>query len=443
MTQVQEVSKKGLNREFTVTVPNAELQAKITAKLEEIGKQAKLPGFRPGKAPLNIIKQHYGSNARAEVLDEAVSNATEKTLTERNLRPATQPKIELVTFAEDKDLEFKLAVEILPEIKAADFSKITLERFTSEVDEKTIEEAITRGAKTMREPEAISEKRGAKMGDVVVIDFDGSVDGKSRDGMKGEGHNLELGSKSFIDNFEDQLVGSKVGDKKTIKVTFPEAYHAADLAGKKAEFAVDVKEIRAHKPIEINDELAKELGFDSLEKLRERVKTDMGGDYERITRALIKRQLMDKLADSHKFEVPPGMLENEFNNIWEQIEAAKKRGDLSPEDKKKSDDQLKKDYREIAERRIRLGLLLADVAEKQKIGVAPTDLRNALMAEARRFPGQEQAVIDYYTKTQGALERLRAPLLEEKVIDYILSQAKITDKQISADELVKMPQEMD
>ncbi len=443
MTQVQEVSSKGLMREFTVKVPQDIIDKNWTAKLEEIAKTMKMPGFRPGKVPMTVVKQRYGGSARAEIIDQTISDETEKALNERNLRPAMQPKIELVTFAEDKDLEFKLAVEVLPEVVPGDFGKIALERLVSDVDDKVIIDAINRAAKAMREPEAITESRAAKMGDVAVIDFDGSVDGKSRPGMKGENHNLELGTKSFIDNFEEQIVGMKVGDKKTIKVKFPDQYHAADLAGKQAEFAVEVKELRAHKPVEMNDELAKELGFESFDKLKERVREDIGGDYQRISRAIIKRQLMDKLADMHKFEIPASMLDAEFDAIWKQVEASKAKGDLSEDDKKKSDDDLRKEYKSIAERRIRLGLLLAEVAQKQKIGVEPAEMRNALMAEARRFPGQEKAVIDYYTQTQGAMDRIRAPLLEEKVIDHILSQTKVTEKKIDADDLIKMPAEMD
>lgn len=441
--QVKEISSEGLKREFVVTLPVADMEGRLTTQLEEIRKTAKHAGFRPGKMPLELVRQIYGDNARAEALDRAVSEATEKTLLDRKLRPAIQPKIELVSFAKDKDVEFKLAVEVLPEVVPGDFSKIQLERFVADVEDKTIDEAIMRVAKGMREPEAITEKRAAKLGDVLLIDFDGSVDGKPQPGMKGEGHKLELGSKSFIDTFEEQLVGSKVGDHKTIKVTFPAEYHAANLAGKAAEFKVDVKEIRAHKPVEMNDELAKEIGFPSFADLRKRVQEDIAGNYANIGRAVVKRQLMDKLADTHKFAVPESMLDAEFASIWQQIEDAKKQGQLPEEDKSKSDDELRKEYRDIADRRIRLGLLLAEVAQKHNINVEPAELRNALMAEARRFPGQEKAVIDYYTQTQGALERIRAPILEEKVVDYIVTLAKVTEKKISSEELLKIPQDMD
>ena len=441
MATVQVLKQEGLKHEFSVTVPQKTVDEQKHLRLVEIGKTAKWPGFRPGKVPMSVVEQRHGETARAEAIDQIISDAAEQALSERKLRPALQPKIELVSFAEGKDVEFKMAVEVLPEVKPSDFTTITLERPIAEVEAAKVDETITGFAKRMREPEIVTEPRAAAMGDVLVIDFDGSVDGEKRDGMKGSDHRLELGSKSFIDTFEEQLVGSKVGDKKTIKVTFPAQYHAADLAGKKAEFAVEIKELRQQKPIELSDELAKELGFPGIDKLRERVSTDIGVSYQNIGRAVIKRQLMDKLAETHTFEVPTGLLDMEFTSIWQQVEEAKKRNDLPEEDKNKSDDELRKDYRNIAERRIRLGLLLAEVATQNKLEVSGDELRNALMTEARRYPGQEQSVFDYYTKTKGAMERLRAPLLEEKVVDFIIGKAKVTEKKMSAEELMLLPEE--
>ena len=441
MANVQVLKQEGLKHEFSVTVPQQVVDEQKRLRLVEIGKTAKWPGFRPGKVPMDVVEQRHGVEARAEAVDQAISNAAEQTLSDRKLRPAMQPKIELVSFAEGKDVEFKMAVEVLPEVKPSDFSTITLERPVADVDPAKVDETILGFAKRMREPEIVTEARAAVMGDVLVIDFDGSVDGEKRDGMKGDNHRLELGSKSFIDTFEEQLVGSKVGDKKTIKVTFPDQYHAADLAGKKAEFDVVVKELRQQKPVELNDALGKELGFPGIDKLRERVSGDISVSYERVGRSVIKRELLDKLAEAHTFEVPMGLLDAEFNGIWQQVEEAKKRNDLPEEDKNKSDEELRKDYRSIAERRIRLGLLLAEVATQNKIEVSGNELRNALMAEARRYPGQEQSVFDYYTKTQGAMERIRAPLLEEKVVDFIVGKAKVTEKKMSADELMALPEE--
>lgn len=443
MTKIKETANKGLKRAYTITVPQDEMEKTLTTRLEEIGKQAKIQGFRPGKAPMSIIRQHYAAQAQHEVLDRVINDNVKKAMDEHKLRPATQPKVELVEGGEGKDLSFKLELEVLPEIKAEDFGKLSFEKHVADVTPKTIDEALTRIVKSMRQPEEITEARAAKEGDTVEIDFDGSVDGEPQPGMKADNHRLELGSHSLIDTFEEQIAGMKVGGKKDVKVTFPKEYHATHLAGKKAVFAVTLKKILAHKPVEMNDELAKEIGFPSIEKLRERIADDIGGNYGQISRAILKRELMDKLAETHKFELPETMVENEFQGIWQQVQKDKADGKLSAEDAKKSDKALEADYRAIAERRVRLGLLLADVAEKNKLEVSPVEMRNAMIAEARRFPGQEQAVIDYYTKNHGAIERLRAPILEDKVVDYILAQAKVTEKKIDAEKLIKLPQEMD
>lgn len=441
MTKVKALKQEGLKHEFSVILPKKSVDDQKDVRLAEIAKTAKMQGFRPGKVPMAVVKQRFGDEARADALDKTVSAAVEKVLTDNKLRPATQPKIEWIETAEDKDVEFKLTVESLPEIKVGDFSKIALERPAADVEAAKIDDTITKFAKRMRRAEKVTDARAAKMGDILVIDFDGSVGGEKKPGMKGANHSLELGSKSFVDTFEEQLVGSKIGDKKTINVKFPADYHAADLAGKKAAFEVEVKELRQHKPVELNDALGKEMGFPSIDKLRERVKDDIGADYKRIGRAVVKRALMDKLAEEYSFKVPESLLETEFGNIWKQVEEAKKKGELPEEDKKKSDKALHDEYHGIAERRIRLGLLLAEVATQNKIEVTSNELRAALMAEAKRYPGQEKAVFEYYTKTQGALERVRAPLLEEKVVDFILGKAKMTEKKMSGEELLKLPEE--
>ncbi len=443
MIQVEETVNEGLKREFNIKIPLAMVEKSLTERLQEIGKTAKIQGFRPGKAPLNVLRQRFGDNVRADVLEKAVADSTQKTLNERKLRPALQPKVEMIGYAEGKDVEFKLAVEVLPEIKPVDFTSLRFERPMAEVEDKTVDEAVMRLARSMKEPELVEEVRAAMKGDTLVIDFDGSVDGTPYPGMKAENHKIELGSGFFVGTFEDQLVGLKAGDSKKITVQFPADYHAGHLAGKTADFAVTVKELREWKEIAADDAMAKEAGFPSLAALRERIADDVKANYGRITRAVLKRQLMDQLAEKHDFAIPPGMADSEFDAIWQQVQKDKVAGRLDEEDKKKSDDTLKKEYRAIAERRIRLGLLLAEVAQKHKIEVSSNDLRNAMIAGARRFPGQEKAVIDYYSKTEGAMERLRAPILEEKVVDFILAQARIEDKKVTADELMKMPDEMD
>jgi trigger factor len=440
MMKVEENKNEGLQRAFTITIPSDDIENALLTRLQEIGKKAKVQGFRPGKVPLALIRQRFGADARAEVIDKIVSESTEKALTERQLRLAMQPKVDLIEAGEGKDLAFKLDVEILPDVKPMDFTKLSLTRPMADVDDATIEEAITRLSKTLREPEPVAEKRAAKKGDVVVIDFDGKVDGTAYPGMKAEDHKLELGSKSFVGTFEDQLVGLKAGAEKDVTVTFPEDYHAKHLAGKEAVFAVKVKELRQPKPVTMDDELAKEIGFPSFEAMRKQISEDIGADYAKVSRVVLKRALMDALSDKHNFEIPPGMVEAEFGGIWRQVLKDKAEGKLPADEAKKKEADLEKDYRKIAERRIRLGLLLAEVAQSNKIEVTQDELRNAMIAEARRFPGQEKAVFDYFMKTEGAIERLRAPILEEKVVDFILAQAKIADKKMSADDLMKLPE---
>ncbi|MGE4351574.1 MAG: trigger factor [Bdellovibrionales bacterium] len=441
--QVKENKSKGLQRSFTITVPEDQVQAAMTKRLQEIAKKAKIQGFRPGKAPLDLIRQRFGDEAQGEVMDRLLNETVENALTERKLRPAMQPKVDEIKFGEGNGLSFKLDLEVLPEIKAVDFATLSFEKQVADVTDKTVDEAIERIAKSMSKPEPISGARAAKKGDVAVIDYDGTVDGVAHPGMKGDDHHLELGSNSFIEGFEEQVVGMKAGDKKDINVTFPAEYHAPHLSGKEAVFAVTLKEIREHKPVELTDELSKEIGFPSLEKLRERISGDISNNYAQVSRVVLKRELMDALAKTHTFELPETMVESEFSNIWAQVEREKAAGKLDAEEAKKSDDELKAEYREIAQRRVRLGLLLAHVAEANKIEVTPKELQGALMAEARRYPGQEKAVFEYFTKTRGAIEQLRAPLLEEKVVDFIIEKAKITEKKIDAEKLLKLPEEMD
>lgn len=440
---VKEDKVEGLKHGFTITIPETDVETTIIARLEEIKKTAKIQGFRPGKAPLDLIRQRFGAQVQGEVLDKMISDSSREVLEERKLRPAMQPKVDAVEAEEGKALSFKLEVEVLPEIKPMDFAKLKFTKHVAEVEEKTIDEAIERVAKSMRKPEAIKTKRAVKKGDVAVIDFDGAVDGERQEGMKAEKHDLELGSNSFIPGFEEQVIGMKVGEEKDVTVTFPEDYQAAHLQGKEAVFAVKLHEICAHKKLEMNEELAKEIGFPSMKDLRSRISKDITENYNQVSRTVIKRELMDELEKKHTFDLPASLVDHEFNGIWQQLQQDKAQGRISEEDKAKSEDDLKADYQKIADRRVRLGLLLANVAEDQKLEVDQAELRQAMMAEARKYPGQEQAVIEYFTKTREAVERLRAPLLEEKVVDYILEKATVADKKISSEKLMKLTEAMD
>ena len=442
------VNQNGLKRDFSITIPKDSIIAKKTARLADIAKNAKLQGFRPGKIPAPVIEQRFGDEAFSHALDSLIQASINNLYETQKIRPAVQPKVELanpsaaqVTANSDiQDIELKVSLEILPSITLNDFSKISIEKPVAEVVSEKIDDAILKIAKRIRQPQPVKD-RAAAMGDVLVIDFDGSVDGKKHEGMKAENHRLELGTKSFIDTFEEQLVGTKINDKKSVKVKFPAHYHAPDLEGKDAVFEVSVKEILEHSPVDLNDDLGKELGFPGIDKLREKISDDMKADYDRMSRLVAKRSLMDQLAEEYIFDIPESLLSSEFSGIWKQVEESKKNNNLPKEDLNKSDEELRKEYTDIANRRIRLGLLLSEVATQNHIGVSQEELRSALMAEVRRYPGQEQTAIDYYTKTQGALERLKAPVLEEKVIDFVLEKVNLNNKAVSLDELIKLVEE--
>lgn len=438
--QVTETNADGLKREFKIVVPASTLQEKTDSRLKELSHQVRLPGFRPGKVPMALMKKKYGASVMGEVLEAAVQEGSQQTLADRDLRPAMQPKIEIVSFEEGKDLEFKMDVEVLPTIGALDFASIELERPKVVVPDTEIEEALGRIAESRKQAEATGSKRKSKKGDILEIDFVGRVGGEEFPGGKGEGFDLELGSNTFIPGFEDQLIGAKIGDVSTVTVTFPEDYHAKDLAGKEAAFEVTVKELKEPKVPEINDDFAKTVGLEDLEALKAAVREQMDKDYAGIARNRVKRALLDKLADMADFEVPGGMVDLEFEAIWAQVEEAKAKDDLDEEDKGKSDEELRDEYRGLAERRVRLGLLLAEVGQKNAIQVNQEDLNAAIMQEAMRYPGQEQAVFQFFQNNQQALNQLRAPIYEDKVVDYILELAQVTDKDVSPEELAAEPE---
>lgn len=433
--QVNETNADGLKHEFTIVVPAADIATKVDDRLKEISTQIQMPGFRPGKVPVSLVRQRYAQSVMGEVLEAAVQDGVQKTLEERKLTPAMQPKIEVVSFDEGKDLEFKMEFEALPEIADVDFSVIEMVKPKVKVEDAEIDEALGRIAESRKSAEAIDSKRKAKKGDILEIDFVGRIGGEEFPGGKGEGYDLELGSGTFIPGFEDQLVGAKPGEKTTVTVSFPEDYHAENLAGQEAEFEVDVKTLKEHKVPEIDDEFAKSVGMEDVAALKQAVREQLEGDYDRLARGKMKRELLDKLAEVAEFPVPQGMVDAEFDAIWQQIEEAKKNDRLDEEDKGKSDDELRTEYRGIAERRVRLGLMLADVGRKNEVQVTQEDLNRAIMQEAMRFPGQEQAVFQYFQNNQQALDQMRAPIYEDKVVDFILDKVKTEEKEVSAEEL--------
>jgi trigger factor len=441
--QVQELPAQELKRSFKVSVEATEIETNINDRLVEIGKTVKMDGFRPGKVPMPVLVKRYGDSVRGEVIEKTVQQAVDKAIADRNLRPAMRPEVKLDEPVAGAPISFSMDFEVLPEVKPMDFKLVKLEKMIASVADSEVDSMVEKMAKQTRGPQTITEVRGAQMGDVLLIDFDGSVDGKSQPGMKSEDHRLELGSQSFIPGFEEQLVGTKKGDDVVVKVTFPAGYHAADLSCKPAEFKVLVKDILAHQPLTLDDALAGEIGFETMADLRGKVKDRMQADHDQLTREVMKRQLLDQLADAHSFSVPQSMVEAEFQSIWERVEQEKQRGVTLAEDEGKDAETQKLEYRAIAERRVRLGLVLAEVGKTKEIKVEPAELREALIAETRQYPGQEKEVFEYFTKTPGALDRLRAPLLEEKVVDHIIGCSTISEKNVSVEELRATPDKMD
>ncbi len=435
--QVTELSTEGLKRQFRIVLPAGDLSAKVDERLTELAQTAQLPGFRPGKVPVGLLKKQYGQALYGEALEQAVNQSTAKAIEDRGLKPALQPRVDIKEIAEGKDVEFEVAVEVLPEIGKLDFSGIELERLKAAVPDKDVDEALDRIAKANREQKPVDPPRPAQKGDAIRLDFVGSVDGTEFPGGAAQDYTLELGSGSFIPGFEDQLIGAEVDTTVDVKVTFPADYGNAELAGKEAVFKCTIKEIREFVDKPADDELAKKNNFESLDAMRKAVSDRIGQDYAQVSRSMVKRQLLDKLADSHKFEVPEGLVESEFNAIWQRVEEAKKAGEKLEDDEEK----LRKDYREIAERRVRLGLLLADVGRSNNIDVTPEELNQAVMREAMRYPGQERQVLEFYGKNAELKEQLRAPIFEEKTVDFILELSKVSEKTVTPEELLKAARE--
>lgn len=436
---VTETLSEGLKREYKVVIPAQDLKAKYSDKLAKLTQNVRLPGFRPGKVPAALLRKRYGDALASEVVEEAVSETASKTLTDKGLRPALQPKLlEVGKFEEGKDLEFRFQIEALPEIEPMDFRQIALERVKVAVEEADVDAALKRLAEGNPDLKPADAGRKAENGDVTVIDFAGTIGGVAFPGGSAEGHHLRLGSGGFIPGFEDQLLGSAAGEQRDVKVTFPADYPAKNLAGKEASFAVTVKELKQAHPAEMTDGFAERVGAKDMADLKAQVRKQIEGDYGSLSRMRLKRQLLDKLAESHGFAVPEGMVEAEFNLIWREVEEQKKQGQMDEADKAKSDDELKAEYRKIAERRVRLGLLLAEVGRRNKIEVSREELGQAIVREAQRYPGQERKVIDYYQQNQDAMAQLRAPLYEDKVVDYVLALAKVSEKSVTPKELTAL-----
>ena len=442
--QVTVTNTDGLKRELKIQVPAQDLEARLGAKLEEMKNQVRLKGFRPGKVPVSHLRKTFGKQVMGEIIQEAVGESSQKALADEALRPAFQPSIDLEGEIQEvmdgkADLTFKMSFEVVPTFDLADFSKVSVERLVAEVKDADIDEALKRLAENQKNFEPRAEGAKAEDGDLLTIDFVGKIDGVAFDGGSAEDANLELGSGRFIPGFEEQLVGVKVGDEKTVNVTFPAEYGAEQLAGKDAVFDVKVKEVKAPAEVAIDDELAKRFGFDALDKLREALAEQIKSDYTRMSRAHMKRAMLDKLDELHDFELPPSMVEQEFEQIWQQFQHELSHQNKTADDLDQPEDEVKAEYRKIAERRVRLGLVLAEVGEKNSISVTEQELSQALAERARQFPGQERQLYQYYQQNPQAVQELRAPIFEDKVVDFIAELADVTDKPVSRDELFADP----
>jgi trigger factor len=513
---VTETSAEGLKREFTITVPASEVEDQVTRRLGEIGQSVRIPGFRPGKVPMTMLRRRYGPAVRGEVLESTVQDSSAEALREHNLRPALPPRVEIVSAAEGADFEYKISLEVLPEMPEPDFAALGLEKLVAEVPDEDIDKAVERVAEAQRKTELVD--RPAEIPDLVVADTVGRIGDEEIPGSRGEDRQIELGAEGLLPGFADQLVGAKAGEKREVRVTFPADYGNPEMAGKEGVFEVTVKEVRHRLPAAVDDELAKAVGLETLAELRQEVRQRMQRDYDGITRQRLKQVLLDRLAERYDFPVPPGMIEMEFQSIWAQYEADKERQKeaaegnaastsegsidaaavvapeetalegasdrappsteigsparhetaadqmlpaqgtaespidagavVAPEETAlegasdaavaadENEEKAKEEFRRIAERRVRLGLLLAEVGRNNNIIVTQEELNQALAQEARRLPGYERQVIDYYRKNPDAVNHLRAPIFEEKVVDFIVELAKPAERKVTPQELM-------
>lgn len=444
--QVTETQAEGLKRAFHVVVPASDLDARAEARLDEVKGQVKLNGFRPGKVPTAHLKRMYGKSIMSEVIELVINEANGKIVEERSLRLALPPKVKLANESEaeallegGKDIAYDLEIEILPTIELGNFKDISVEKPVVEVSDEEVDETIKRLADSNR---PFEDKEGAAAeGDRVTIDFAGYIDGEKFEGGSAENIDVILGSKGFIPGFEEQLVGIAAGENRTISVTFPEEYAARELAGKAASFEVTAKSVAAPGELTIDDEFAKGLGLESLDQLKEMVRERTAGEHAAIARQKVKRVLLDALDEKHQFEVPEGLVEQEFAGVWDQVQRDLAAQGRTFADEDTTEEEAKADYRKIAERRVRLGLVLAEIGEKNKVQVSDEEVTRALVERARQFPGQEQQVWDYYRKNPDAMASVRAPLFEEKVIDFLLGEANVTEKKVTKDELYKEEKE--
>ncbi|MEP3266022.1 MAG: trigger factor [Hyphomicrobiales bacterium] len=440
--QVTEKLSEGLKRELQITIPAKELETKLMDRMVDLKDKVRINGFRPGKVPLSHIKKTYGRSIMAEIVQETVTKSSEETLEERGERAAMQPQLDMTEDENEanqildgkKDLDITMSYEIMPSFEVGDLSGLKIEKPVAEVAEEEVMAEITKIGEQSR---PFEEKKGkAKDGDRITMSYLGKIDGEAFEGGADENGQLVLGSGQFIPGFEEQLIGKKAGDESVVKVTFPEEYQAAHLAGKEAHFDIVVKEVAKPGELVIDDEFAKNLGLESLEKLKEIFTTQVGNQYEGAGRQKVKRQLLDQLDEKYDFELPPTMLEQEFQGIWDQVMKDLEESKKAFADEDTTEEDARAEYMKIAERRVRLGLVLAEIGDKNKIQVTDEEMRHAVLQQAQQYPGQEKEIFEYFQKNPEQLAGIRAPIFEEKVVDYILELATVTEKKVSKEEIL-------
>jgi trigger factor len=443
--EVTETLSDGLKREFQVQVPAADLEARVAERLGELKDRIQLRGFRPGKVPVTHLRKIYGKAVMAETIEAVIRELNAQIVSERGLKLAMEPKVTIPNEASavekviggQSDLAYTLALEILPKIELADFKGIKLERQVAEVIEAQVNDALEKIAEQNRPFAVKAEGAKVEKGDRIVIDFAGRIDGAPFEGGTGGDVGVNVGAGTFLPGFEDQLVGMTVGEMRVVKITFPDNYLNTQLAGKRAEFDVTVKSLEAPGQVTLDDAFAKSLGLESLDKLKEAVKGRLQQEHAALTRQKLKRQLLDKLDEMHKFALPPTLAEDEFKNVWTTVENDLKAQARTFADEGTTEEKAREEYRAIAERRVRLGLVLAEIGEKNKITVTEEEITRAIVERARQVPGREQEVWEYYRKTPAAVAAIRAPIFEEKVVDFLIELATVTEKQVSREDLLK------
>jgi trigger factor len=447
--QVTETLSQGLKHEFQINVPASDLDAKADAKLVDLKDKVRLNGFRPGKVPVSHLKKVYGRSVMAETIDQTIRDTNTQIFTERGFRLATEPKITMPTeekeveqiLAGKSDLTYTVTIEVVPAIALADFKSFTLEKPVAEVTDTDVEQAIKRIADQNRSFAAKGEGAKAESGDRVTISFKGTINGTPFDGGAGENIQVVIGAGQFIPGFEEQLIDIAAGETRSLKVTFPKNYMSETLAGQPAEFETTATLIEGPQAVDINDEFAKTLGLESLDKLKQAARERLTAEYAGATRQRVKRILLDRLDESHKFEAPPSLVEEEFSLMWNSVKAEMESNGKTFADENTTEEAAKEEYHTIADRRVRLGLVLSEIGEKNKITVTDDEVSRAVIERARQMPGREKEIWDFYRNNVNALAQLRAPIYEDKVVDFILELAHVTEKKVSREELYKDDEE--